>query len=275
MKNIVLFTILFLCTSCGLSNFQGAGQNKCNFRVDRGFVVRWGELPVPIYIDESVPSITRKNFIYAVDMWNESWNYYTRKGNLFELIGEVSVDTIPGKEDSGDGINILFLDKEHNILLTKQQGSTHIRNYFGGSIIEGDIVVNNVDYQYFYETESFDYFVYTKVPKLSTSRSFASSSPQSFWNKFLYAFQSFLDFISFWKKKKMRAPTATIPKISKRQVDFISLSLHELGHLAGMVHIENQDGIMNSGLRKGQIRRDIKNIELASLACGYEIKKSK
>ncbi len=273
MKHIVLLIVLFLCVGCGLSNFHGGGQNRCNFRVDRGFIVRWGELPVPIYIHETVPTVTRKNFTYAVDMWNESWNYYTRKGHLFELIGEVSLDSIPDKDDSGDGINIVFLDKKHNILLTKQQGSTHIRNYFGGSIIEGDIIVNNVDYEYFYEEESFDYSVYTKVPKLSSSRSLASTSPQSFWKQFLYAFQSFLDFVSFWKKKKTRAPTAVTPKISKSQVDFISLSLHELGHLGALVHIENKDGIMNSGLRKGQIRRDIRDIELASLACGYEITK--
>ncbi len=273
MKKIVLFITLFLFVGCGLSNFQGEGKNSCNFRVDRGFMVRWEELPVPIYIHESVPSITRKNFVYAMDMWNESWNYYAKQGPLFELVGEVQVNSVPGQQDSGDGINILFLDKKHQILLAKQQGSTHIRNYFGGSIIEGDIIINNVHYKYFYEKESFDYSVWTKVPKLSTNRSFASTSPRSFFQQFLYAFQAFWDFISFWKKKSTRVPTAIRPEISKNEVDFISLALHEFGHLAGAIHIENKNGIMNAGLKKGQIRRDIGDIELGSLACGYEITK--
>ena len=268
MTRIFLFSIFFLCVSCGYTALEGGSQNECNFRLDRGFVVKWKEFPIPVYIHESVPEISRDNFIYAMDMWNESWNYRTGKGQVFELIGEVQMDRIPNKEGSEDGINIVFLDNRHNILKSFQQGSTYLRNYFGGSIYEVDIVVNNIDYTYYYERKSFDYSVYTKVPELSSGRSLASTSPESFWRQFLYAFQSFLNFLTFWKKDVSRIP-ARNTQISKKEVDFISLLLHELGHSIALVHIDHKPSIMNSKLRKGQIRRDIGEMELGSLTCGY------
>ena len=271
MKRIFLLFILFLCASCGYTDLEGGhdGHNNCYFRLDRGFVVKWKELPVPVYIHESVPEIARNNFIYAMDMWNESWNYHTGEGRLFELVGEVQLDQLPNKEDDGDGINVMFVDSNAKLLKSVQQGSTHIRNYFGGYIYEGDIIVNNIHYTYHYERESFDYSAYTKVPELSTGRSLASTSPESFWKQFLYVFRSFLNFFTFWKKDSSRFPAARQLKISNKQVDFISLALHELGHLAAMVHIDHTLSIMNSKLKKGQIRRDIGEIELQNLACGY------
>ena len=265
-----LFTaFLFVFVSCGYTNMEwGAQQSKCNFRVDRGFVVKWGELPIPVYIHESMSTLARKNFLYAMDMWNESWNYYTGTGRLFELIGEVQMNYSLNRDVDGDGVNIVFLDKRHRMLDSHQQGTTHIRNYFGGAIYDADIVMNNVDYIYYYEKEDFDYSEYTQVPELSTARSLASTTPRSFWKRFLYAFQSFLDFLTFWKKKEPRG-LARDSHISKREVDFISLSLHELGHLGAMVHIEGQPSIMNPELGRGQIRRDIREIELSKLACGY------
>ena len=269
MKESFLIFVLFLYVSCGYLPLGGDGQNDCSFRVDRGFVVKWRELPIPVYIHQSVSNISRKNFVYAMDMWNESWNYHTGRGRLFELIGEVQMIYVPTKNDPGDGINILFLDRQNNFLAVHQQGTTHIRNSFGGAIYEGDIIINNIHYEYHYETDVFDYSVYTKVPQLSTKRSFASTSPKTFWTQFLYAFQSFLDFFAFWKEKHFRVPAAKTPQFSNKKVDFISLSLHELGHLAAMVHIDNVSSIMNSHLKKGQIRRDIGEIELSKLACGY------
>lgn len=270
MRSVFFFFVVFLCVSCGYAGLEGGGQNECYFRVDRGFVVKWKELPVPVYIHESVSDLARNNFVYAMDMWNESWNYYTGKGRLFELMGEVQLERTPNKKDDGDGVNVLFIDRREKILTPVQQGSTHIRNYFGGTIYEGDIVVNNIHYKYYYEQKSFDYSVYTKVPELSTQRSLASTSPESFWRQFLYAFRSVLNFISFWKDKASRFPAAREPPISKKEVDFISLALHEFGHLAAMVHIDHTLSIMNSKLKKGQIRRDIGELELKNLACGYK-----
>lgn len=270
MKGFFLFSVLFLCVSCGDIFFGEGTRNECHFRVDRGFAVKWRQLPVPIYMHEAVPDISRDNFIYAMDIWNESWNYRTGKGRLFEMVGEgIQIDHVPHKKAPEDGVNILFLDRQHKILSPVQQGVTHLRNNFGGAIFEADIILNNVNYTYYYEKGDFDYSVYTKVSKLSSRRSLASTSSESFWKQFLYAFQSLLDFLTFWKKEDSRTPARKL-QISKKEVDFISLALHELGHVAALVHIDHVPSIMNSKLSKGQIRRDIGEIELSKLVCGYE-----
>ena len=110
------------------------------------------------------------------------------------------------------------------------------------------------------------------MPKLSTERFLASTSPESLWKEFLYVFKSVLNFFTFWKSKNERSPTARKVPISNKEVDFISLALHELGHLGAMVHIEDTPSIMNPKLSRGQIRRDIGEIELSKLACGYSKK---
>ena len=272
MIKILLYFILFLCVSCGYVGMEEGERDSCNFRVDRGFVVKWKELPTPVYIHPSVPGIARKNFIYAMDMLNESWNYYSGKGRLFELIGEVET-AVPTKENSEDDVNIFFVDQKHGILSSLQQGSTLTRNYFGGTMYEADIIVNNIHFRYHYERGDFDYSTYTNVPELSTSRSLASTSSRSFWQQFLYAFQSFLDFFSsFWKKTPDRVPSAQQPQIPKNKTDAISLYLHELLHFDALLH--EKKGIMQETLAEGTIRRDITEIELSRLACGYGSEKN-
>ena len=270
MTRIFLFSLFFSFVSCGYLQLEEGERTACNFQVDRGFEVKWSSLPISVYIHESVPEISRRNFIYAMDMWNESWNYYTGDGRIFEFIGSVQVAHIPGTDGSIDKKNLLFLDREHGVLAFPKQGSTLIYNNWGGGISEGDIILNNIHFKYYYEKDLFDYSVYTKVPELSTKRSLASTTPQSLWMQFLYAFQSALDFLAFWKRDISRAPDARKIPISKKEVDFISLALHELGHLSAMVHIDHVESIMNAKLQKGQIRRDITEIELASLKCGYK-----
>ena len=272
MIKILLYLLLFLCISCGYVGTEEGERDSCNFRVDRGFVVKWKELPIPVYIHQSVPDIARKNFVYAMDMLNESWNYYSGKGRLFELIGEVET-AVPTKENSEDDVNIFFVDQKYGLLSSMQQGSTLTRNYFGGTMYEADVIVNNIHHRYHYERGSFDYSAYTNVPELSTSRSLASTSSRSFWGQFLYAFQSFLDFFSdFWRKKQDRVPSAQQPQIPKNKIDAISLYLHELLHLSALLH--EKKGIMQETLAGGKIRRDITEIELSRLACGYGSEKN-
>ena len=272
MKKISVFSFFFFFVACGdYRDLQKETQNACYFNVKYGFVVKWDQLPIPIYVHESTPRLSRDNFVYAMDMWNESWNYYTQGGGrLFELVGDANMEYIPSNlDDGGDGINIFFLDRKHKILRSHQQGSTQIRNYFSGSIVEADIIINNVNYRYFYEKEDFDHSAYTNVPKLSTARSLASTVNLSFWKRFVYSFNTFLDFLAFWERKHKRFPAAKKVPISNKQVDFLSLSLHELGHVAAVTHIEDRNSIMYFELEKGQIRRNISDIELANLACGY------
>ena len=125
----------------------------------------------------------------------KSWNFHTRgRGRLFEIIGELPNSSVSPEDDeaSSDEINMLFLDRK-GLLLSKQQGSTFIRNYLGGAIFDTDITINGVDYKFYYEDKPFDYSVYTKVPKLSAERFLASTVSKSFWSRFLDFFQKLLE----------------------------------------------------------------------------------
>lgn len=271
MIKSILFIILLLNTACGYYFPVYPGEtNSCSFRTDRGFVVKWKELPIPVYIHSDVSDQSHKNFIYVMDMWNESWNYHSGQGRLFEFIGETEVDYILSKDAKGDGINIVFMDSVNHFLTSDKQGTTHILNTFGGSIFEGDIVVNNIHYRYYYENNDFEYSDYTNVPKLSTSRTLASHLPKTFLEQFIYVFKSVFNFLNIWKVDNNRAPTAATKKINPNQVDFISLVLHEFGHLSGLQHIDYQKSIMNSRLKKGELRRKIGELELSQLSCGYK-----
>ncbi|OQW49306.1 MAG: hypothetical protein A4S09_12385 [Proteobacteria bacterium SG_bin7] len=52
-------------------------------------------------------------------------------------------------------------------------------------------------------------------------------------------------------------------------VDFESLLIHELGHLLGLAHDNEAGSVMNERLASGVLRRDIGNVDLASVKCEY------
>ena len=277
LMKIHLFPFLLFLSACGsyfphsgkhFPTKEGVSRNECYFRVNRGYVVRWKNLPIPVYIHKNVNSTANKNILYAIDIWNQSWHFHTGKGSLFEPIGPVN-QNVP--DASGDGINLFFMDNKLKLLSSTQQGTTFIRHEFGGSIYDADIIINNIHFDYFYENDSFDYTLHAKGPVSSYSRSLASSLPSSFWSSFISMFKALLKAVFFWKKPKGRSPDSE-SKISKQQIDFISLTIHELGHLSGLVHIDpytSSNSIMNPELSRGAIRRDIKDQELNYLACHY------
>ena len=273
MKKTCFFIFLLFNVSCGSGSLPfvgGTGQNECNFRVHRGFVVKWENLPIPVYIDSSVSQLTQENIYYSIDMWNSAWNYKTGRGRLFELIGKAHVDYLPNDKAANDDTNIVFLDRKYRLLSSHQQGVTNVRSDLIRGIHDGDIIFNNVDFRFFYEQEAIDYSAYTKVPKFAEHRRLASSSPASFMTNFFNSIKSFLRFFAFWLEKPSPRDPSRKKQIPQSQLDFISLALHELGHLAALVHIDNVPSIMNSTLRKGQIRRNIGDIELNSLSCEYK-----
>ena len=259
--------------SCGYTTVEDLGHpNNCHFRVHNGFIIKWQELPIPVYTHISLSALARKNFIYAVDIWNESWNYYTGQGALFEFMGDTDVHYNPQNRND-DGINILYMDKRHYFLSENKQATTYTQNIFGGLMVEADIIFNGIHHKWFYEKEAFDYSAYTKVPALSTGRYLASTSPETFWQRFLSAYTKVLDFFSFRRQPNRRTPSSEEVQIGKKETDFISVGVHELGHHAGLGHIDDQLSIMNTKLAEGQIRRDIGELALSSLACGYRVKK--
>ncbi len=267
--------LLYLC-SCGPSSELGGGiptiegneRNDCYFRLDRGYVIKWKSLPIPVYIHNSTTETTNKNMKYAIDIWNNSWHYHSGKGALFELMGSIE-QSAPDR--SGDGINMVFIDNNMKLLNHKQQGTTQIRNKFGGNIYDADITINNIDHDYFYEDNSFDYIAYTPISRLTQSRSLASSTTDSFWNRLLEIFKPLLKILFFWQTTEDRSPDRELT-IGSHEIDFISLAIHELGHLAGLVHIEYShisDSIMNPQLKRGMVRREISNTELSYMSCNY------
>ncbi len=274
MKTGFLIFVFAFLLSCGYTTVEDLGHpNNCHFRTNSGFVIKWRDLPIPVYTHISLSALTRKNFIYAVDMWNESWNYYTGEGALFEFMGDTDVHYNPQNRDD-DGINILYMDKRHYFLAEDKQATTYSQNMFGGLMVEADIIFNGIHYKWFYEKEAFDYSAYTQVPALSTGRYLASTSPESFWQRFLSAWTNVLDFFALGRKTNRRAPSSEEVDIGKKETDFLSVGIHELGHHAGLGHINSQPSIMNAKLATGEVRRDIGELELSSLACGYKVQKA-
>lgn len=61
--------------------------------------------------------------------------------------------------------------------------------------------------------------------------------------------------------------SATDP--SSSQVDFESLTLHELGHVLGLAHNTGERSVMNPNLASGLERRNVQGTDLNSLKCEY------
>ena len=253
-----------------MSGNAGIGEDECNFQTRFGHTIRWKKLPVPIYVHESVPSKARKNLEYAVDIWNEAWNYRSGEGLLFEIMGQTT-KTMPDR--FGDGVNVFYYhaDKEVKIAITPgEQGVTRVQ-VFATNIKDGDIVINGLYHKFHYEKSLDDYSLYTNVPSLSTARTIASTSNYSFWQNWLTALKSFMKKLIFWQKTPLpRGPASKKKRISHRKVDFISLSLHELGHLIGLMHEKKEkQNIMFSKLATGKLRRRIQDIDIERVACSY------
>ncbi len=245
--------------------------DECNFRTTFGKTNRWGELPVSIYTHSSVLAEEDRNLEHAVDIWNEAWHYHSEQGVLFEIIGSVD-HKMP--DEKLDKTNTFYVERDAvgTIFPLKEQAITRTNSsYVTGLMNDGDIIINGEDFEYFYEDDELDYSKYTNVPALSTARRLASTFEHSFWTKWLMAIQSFMKKLVFWKPKVAgRKPSSKPKRIPKDEIDFISLCIHELGHLLGMVHEEQDNAnIMYPSLAKAQIRRKISRKDLKRVSCGY------
>ena len=270
---LTLLILMMFQTGCAIYDTTPGYQNECNFQVKGNRVVRWKKRPIPVYVHKSLSSPAYHNFSYAVDIWNSTWNHHTGGGGrLFDFVGDVEFDyPFQSPKTSRDKINTLFYlnDEARGVFFKNEQGATLLKsNGLTGTIYDADILVNGLNNDFFYEDDQFDYSVYTNVPGLSAARGLASwAGRPSLWSRILGLF----DFLKkFLFKKPDRQVAARRPRISLKESDFISFAIHELGHLAGLMHMQSsRNNVMYSHLTVGQIRRNIDEGALHSLSCVY------
>ncbi len=64
---------------------------------------------------------------------------------------------------------------------------------------------------------------------------------------------------------------STFGEIAPGKVDFMSLIVHELGHVLGLQHIKGQESVMNPTLAQNTERTDPYQVDLNSLKCEYNL----
>ena len=291
----LIFILLFL-SSCILDSLNPAfigEKDACNFTVNQysGQGLRWdkGQFPVLFFIHESVLPVAEQNFISAVEAWNLAWTEYLEeeKGiRPFDLFA-VEASYLKTGNPQKDKQNIIYFMGDSFLAYAPKktiQAITAVHST-NESIKDTDILVNNKEYNYYYD-EDYNQVVRLAKNQAQTLRGLASSTAPSLWLQTLQRLQNFFKFFfkPFIKKTKFRGISAT-STIPDHQVDFPSLMIHELGHVPGMAHYEAASqnlhserskrrssrhvSVMEPRLANGVNRREIKHYDLENLFCAY------
>lgn len=64
---------------------------------------------------------------------------------------------------------------------------------------------------------------------------------------------------------------ASFGEIAPGKVDFVSLMVHELGHVMGLQHIQGEESVMNPTLAQNTQRAEPSETDLNSLKCEYKL----
>lgn len=64
---------------------------------------------------------------------------------------------------------------------------------------------------------------------------------------------------------------AAFGEIAPGKVDFVSLMVHELGHVMGLQHIQGEESVMNPTLAQNTQRSEPSETDLNSLKCEYKL----
>ena len=311
-KSVVLSSLLTsACVFEGSFVGNGPGpyrgeQDACGFTVDEysGQGLRWkkSKFPVVFKIHENVPIEAERNFISAVDHWNLSWYDYLEIKGLapFDLFYVDRRGVYEG-QTAADGSN-LFLFVHQNFSQyenVNSQAITALRSDRRASIIDTDILVNNENFSFYYDSSyntmidlaKRDFEKQRRLASLKTPGRFfqIKESLKSFFNIFLKLFK---------KPKQIRQIADYKPSIPRNKVDFPSLIVHELGHVPGRGHFHEHEfhahsserasrdrnsetkqrseshshehvSVMEPILQRGRDRREITEYDLENLFCAY------
>ena len=310
----VLLKVLILClfvsffSACIIEDMSPRlyleSKDSCGFALNQytGEGVRWdkSEFPVSFYIHESVPYSAKQNFLSAIEHWNIVWEEHLEAQGLesFALFDVVNKNTRYSGSPGNDSYNMLFFETDDFSVYeeAKIQAITAMSSTKRGGIIKDtDIIVNNVDYSYFYD-EDYNEDLHLVKNEIKNQRALASSEAMGFWFEFKQHIKRWFQFLlkPFKKKKPIRQIARKRVKVPRNQVDFPSLMIHELGHVPGLAHFDLSDrmkldahnsyemaskggssrskevhSVMEPKLAYGRARRDIEEYDLNNLLCGY------
>ena len=312
-KLVTFFCCIILLPSCLIQDYSSyfalPSINECTFSVDplSGNPIRWARssFPVSFYINKSVPQDAMDNFIAATNYWNLTWYEYLEDRDLegpplFYIVGAKSrkdFDIPPGRSPpKKEQYNVLHFTNNfgsyYKQRADKTQAVTIVRRN-NDKIIDTDIVVNGFNFEFYYdyhynEDIRLAYQNKMSLRDLASSRDFTLL--ELIQKKLMFFLKKFLRIFS--KGSSQRDLASRRAYVPKNSVDFPSLMIHELGHVPGLFHSDDESvkaAIINAGqastlheyygknihsvmetrLATGFSRRIIGDFDLDNLYCGY------
>lgn len=298
---ISIFSYLIFLTSCspylyqtaptGFANQRplsrsGEQVDACNFHVNSyGFGLRWENLPVEITLHHKMSDQAVSAVLRTVEGINNQWLSYSNRvyPNLIEVVGTLEYESFePLRSDNHNTItfiNALTDGKEgseadatylSNVLQinTKIQGITQVQGR--RTFKAADVYINDRDYQFYYEDNYLSQNSEDKATRNLASHNTEEPSIFKMVKNFFYQIWTLISFQKHLGREVASSRSRYGSRIPRNQLDFESLTTHELLHVVGVGHNNSRYSVMNTKLSKGVLRRGLKPDDLKSLNCGYQ-----
>ncbi len=296
-------------------NFLLGQQDSCDFPIHplTGEGIHWDreDFPIPLYVHDSVPPLAHRIFVSVVDQWNMTWEDFLLNEGLepFDLFVLKSQNQQYSGSPAVDQNNMLFFEEDlsrYNQPLSAQAITTVFPDR-QGRIKDADILASRhivTDYiktPFFYD-ESYAEETRLARKRVQENRRLASLQPQNLWFRIGSVMQQWLKFFlkPFQKQKPIRQTASSRLRIPQNRADYVSVMIHELGHVLGLGHKDKEEelaqalssygdlqnrvpasrrqrragkkvyvSIMEPRLENGTTRRHIYRYDLENLLCGY------